>query len=133
MIALRVRAGVAVGLVAIACTRSPNVAPAPAPSHLPPVPNLQGPLVLKVVYPRPDAVVDARDSSFLFGSTGTGDAELTINGNPVRVWPNGAWVAWLALPPDSLMQFRLVARTPRDSAELVQVVRRAPRFTPPST
>jgi len=131
MIALRVRA-VALGLAAIACSRSPNVAPAPATSHLPPVPAVQGPLALKVVYPRPDAIIEARDSSFLFGSTGTGDAQLTINGTPVRVWPNGAWVAWLTLPPDSLMQFRLVARTPRDSAELVQVVRRAARFTPPS-
>src|SRR5690242_6123049 len=131
MIALRVRAGVALALAAIACTRSPNVSPAPATSHLPPVPLVQGPLALKVVYPRPDAIIEARDSSFLFGSTGTGDARLTINGTPVRVWPNGAWLAWLALPPDSLMQFHLVARTPRDSAELIEVVRRAARFTPP--
>ena len=132
MIALRVRAGVALGLAAIACTRPPNTAPAPSTSHLPPVPAVQGPLALRIVYPPADAAIEARDSSFLFGSTGAGDAQLTINGVPVQVWPNGAWVAWLALPPDSLMQFHLAARTPRDSAEVIQVFRRVAHFVPPA-
>jgi N-acetylmuramoyl-L-alanine amidase len=123
----------AVGLAAIACTRPPTTTPAPAAaSHLPPVPVVRGPLALRVVYPPADSWVNARDSSFLLGSTGAGDAELTINGAPVRVWPNGAWLAWLQLPPDSLMQFRLVARTPRDSAELVHIVHRVARFAPPA-
>ena len=131
MIARRARL-VAAGLLSLACTRPPSTAPAPAPaSHLPPVPAARGPLALTVVYPPPDAVVDARDSSFLFGSTGAGDAELTINGFPVQVWPNGAWLAWLSLPADSAMRFRLVAHTPRDSAVLVYSARRAARFTPP--
>lgn len=134
MIARRARLAV-IGLVALACTRPPGTTPAPAPttaaSHLPPVPVASGPLALTVIYPGPDAVVDARDSSFLFGSTGTGQAELTINGQPVRVWPNGAWLAWLALPSDSAMQFQLVARTATDSAQLTYVARRAARFAPP--
>src|SRR5512135_162110 len=133
MIARRARRAAAGILCLAACARPSSTAPAPAPAanHLPPVPVVRGPLALTVVYPPVDAVVDARDSSFLFGSTGAGDADLTINGFPVRVWPNGAWLAWLPLPPDSLMQFRLVARTPRDSAELVYTARRATRFTPP--
>jgi N-acetylmuramoyl-L-alanine amidase len=78
---------------------------------LPAVPPVKGPLAIRVVYPPPDAVVRARDSSFLLGSVGTGEAKLTINGHPVRVWPNGAWLAWIPLPPDSLMWFRIAART----------------------
>src|SRR5689334_4574670 len=102
----------AIGL-ALACTHSPSTAPVPttlvpAATRLPPVPVARGPLDLKVVYPPADAMVDARDSSFLFGSAGAGDAELSINGARVRVWPNGAWLAWVSLPRDSLMAFRIV-------------------------
>jgi N-acetylmuramoyl-L-alanine amidase len=74
--------------------------------------------------------VDARDSSFLYGTVGTGDATLTIDGAPVRVWPNGAWIAWVALPADSVMRFRLVARAAANSAVLEYPVRRA-RWQPP--
>ena len=136
MIARRARLAAAGILSLAACAHPSTTASVPAPaaaSHLPPVPVVRGPLALTVVYPPADAVVDARDSSFLFGSTGAGDADLTVNGFPVRVWPNGAWLAWLPLPADSVMQFRLVARTPRDSAELVYTARRAPRFTPPDS
>lgn len=97
----------------------------PAGSALPPVPVVRGPLDIRVVYPGPSVRVAARDSSFLYGSVGSGDAMLTINGAPARVWPNGAWLAWLALPPDSLMRFHLVARTPRDTATLEYAVARA--------
>ena len=91
---------------------------------LPAVPPVKGPLAIRVVYPPPDAVVRARDSSFLLGSVGTGEAKLTINGHPVRVWPNGAWLAWIPLPPDSLMWFRIAARTATDSSVLDYAVRR---------
>jgi N-acetylmuramoyl-L-alanine amidase len=54
----------------------------------------------------------------------SGKTELTINGLPVRVWPNGAWLAWIPFPEDTLMQFRIEARTATDSAVLVYPVRR---------
>ena len=44
------------------------------------------------------------------GSTGTGDARLTINGDSVKVWPNGAFLAWLRFPPDSVMAFVVTRR-----------------------
>jgi N-acetylmuramoyl-L-alanine amidase len=96
----------------------------PAPAELPPVPQVRGPLAIRVIYPPPEAVVSARDTSFLLGSVGTGDARLTINGYPVRVWPNGAWLAWIPLPPDSLMRFHIAASTATDSAVLDYAVRR---------
>ena len=131
------RAALAVaGVLAAACSGGapPPVVPVPAnrilaeslpPSRaLPPVPPVRGPLDLRVVYPSPDAVLQIRDSSFLFGSAGTGDAQVTVNGQPARVWPNGAWVAYVALPADSLMQIRIEARTAADSAVLDYPLRR---------
>jgi N-acetylmuramoyl-L-alanine amidase len=100
-------------------------------SALPEVPVVRGPLAIRVVYPPPDAMVRAKDSSFLLGSAGTGDARLTINGYPVRVWPNGAWLAWIPLPQDSLMRFRIAARTATDSSVLDYAVRRAGWRPPP--
>jgi N-acetylmuramoyl-L-alanine amidase len=84
-----------------------------------------------VVYPRSGDVVAAGDSSFIFGSVGDGAAALRINGQPVRVWPNGAWLGWIALPPDSVMRLELVAASGADTLRAVHVVRRAPRFVPP--
>ncbi len=99
---------------------------------LPPIPRLEGPLRLKVVYPGATDLIDVRDSTFLFGSTGTGDALLWINGTSIPVAPNGAWLAWLPIPPDSILQFALVARTATDSAALTYPVRRTRRFRPPA-
>ncbi|HET8625646.1 MAG TPA: N-acetylmuramoyl-L-alanine amidase [Gemmatimonadales bacterium] len=83
------------------------------------------------MYPAPGAVVDAADSTYLLGTTGAGDAALTINGASVKVWPNGAWIAWVSLPADSIPRFELRASTPRDTTSLVYELRRAPRFIPP--
>src|SRR5512141_128763 len=127
--------------LAPACSPSPPPPVSPAAggaearasaSHLPPVPEVRGPLALKVVYPSPGDVVDARDSSFIFGSAGSGDAVVTVNGAPVRVWPNGAWIGWIAFPRDSLMRFDIAARTPTDSAHLEFTAKRAIRAQPPS-
>src|SRR5690349_4104886 len=125
----------ALGLgVACRANAPPPVVPVPAthilseslpPSRaLPPVRPVRGPLALTVRYPAPDAVLQIRDSSFLFGSAGTGDARVTVNGQPARVWPNGAWLAYVALPMDSVMPIRIEARTATDSVVLDYPVRR---------
>ena len=93
-------------------------------------PRVRDPIALHVVYPAPDDLVRVRDSSFLFGSVASNEVRVSINGLPVRVWPNGAWLAWIPFPPDSVMQFRIEARTAGDSAVLVYPVRRDRRFVP---
>jgi N-acetylmuramoyl-L-alanine amidase len=98
---------------------------------LPGMDSLTGPLALVVRYPAEGAVVAARDSTFLFGSTGTGRATLTINGAPVKVWPNGAWLAWVPLPADSLMRFTAIAVSGGETASVTRTVRRPRRFVPP--
>ena len=122
-----------------ACATPPPAEPVPEPAtmaesaaewraaELPDMDSVLGPLAIRVVYPVAGSVVDATDSSFMFGSTGHGAAALTINGAPVPVAPNGAWLAWVALPPDSMMRFELVARTSTDTARSVLEVRRAVR------
>jgi len=84
------------------------------------------------VYPSATDRVDAGDSTFIFGTAGTGDATLRVNGEPVAVAPNGAWLAWVPIPPDSVINFRLEARTATDSALLVHPVARTRRFRPPA-
>jgi N-acetylmuramoyl-L-alanine amidase len=125
-------------LLLAGCARGATVPPPAAPSpgartpaesltakpQLPAMQPVRGPLALHVTYPPPDAVLQVRDSSFLFGTAGTGDARVTINGQPARVWPNGAWLAYIALPTDSIMQLSIEARTASDSASLVYPVRR---------
>lgn len=108
-----------------------NVAAAPDNVGLPGMDSLTGPLALVVRYPDEGAVIAARDSTFLFGSTGTGRATLTVNGTPVKVWPNGAWLAWVPLPADTLMQFTAVAVAGGASDSVTRTVRRPRRFVPP--
>jgi N-acetylmuramoyl-L-alanine amidase len=148
MVSVRRPGALALLLGVAACARSagsPPAAPADAgiladttvrastgpASALPEVPVARGPLAIRVVYPPPDGIVRAKDSSFLLGSVGTGGARLSINGYPVRVWPNGAWLAWIPLPHDSLMQFHISARTATDSSALDYFVRRGGWRPPP--
>ena len=95
------------------------------------MPVARGPLDLTVVYPKWRDLVDAPDTNFIFGATGDGSAQLTVNGFPARVWPNGAWFAWIPFPQDSLMEFHLVAKTESDSVELTYLAQRASRYLPP--
>jgi N-acetylmuramoyl-L-alanine amidase len=125
-----------VGLGAAACGARPRLPVVPVPAtrilseslppsrSLPPVAPVRGPLAIRVMYPAPDAVLQIRDSSFLFGTAGSGDARVTVNGQPARVWPNGAWLAYVALPLDSVMPIRIEARTTADSAVLDYPIRR---------
>ena len=137
------------GTLVLACSRPvapPPIQPAPVDSSpqavaealadaaagdLPEVDSVVGPLRLRVQYPSPNAVVDAGDSTFVFGTTGTGDATLTIDGAPVRVAPNGAWLAWVGLPRDSVMRLDLRAVTASETQQLTLTLRRPARFVPP--
>ena len=102
----------------------------PANPALPVVPTVTGPLAIKVVYPGANQTIASRDSNFVFGSVGSGDAGLTINGVLTPVWPNGAFMAWLANPPDSAPQYDIVATTGADTARLVHPIKLQPRPKP---
>jgi N-acetylmuramoyl-L-alanine amidase len=96
---------------------------------LPPVPHVTGPLEIKVVYPPAGQTIQSRDSNFVFGSVGNGDAGLTINGVLTPVWPNGSFMAWLANPPAENPAYEIIARTETDSARITHPIKLAP---PPS-
>src|SRR6187402_1364758 len=95
------------------CTRAvagPTTVPTPVAARpaLPAIPAVDGALAIRVVYPRPDQVVTSRDSNFIFGSIGSGRATLRINGAPARVYPNGAFIAFVANPPGPSPRYELV-------------------------
>lgn len=74
--------------------RKPAVTPVAA--GLPAVPVVRGaPIAIKLQYPADNQLITARDSNFVFGAVGSGDVTLTINGTPVQVAPNGAFLTWL--------------------------------------
>jgi N-acetylmuramoyl-L-alanine amidase len=110
----RLRLALAFVVGASACARTAITAPSPATPvasrpALPPVPAVDGPLAIRVVYPRPDQVIASRDSNFIFGSIGSGRATLRINGHPARVYPNGAFMAFIPNPPSPAPRYELVA------------------------
>ena len=84
---------------------------------------VDGPLAPKLVYPEPNQAITVRDSNFIFGSVGNGHAQLTINGAPVKVAPNGTFLAYLPVPPASAARYEVIARNGTDSARLVVPVR----------
>ena len=79
---------------------------------------MTGPLAIKVVYPSANQAIASKDSNFIFGSVGNGDAGLTINGVLTPVWPNGSFMGWLANPPADNPVYDIVARTETDSVRL---------------
>jgi N-acetylmuramoyl-L-alanine amidase len=68
-------------------------------------------------------MLTARDSNFIFGSVGSGDAALRINGYPIPVWPNGAFMGWLPVPPDSAPRYELLAGNSTGISRLILPVR----------
>lgn len=106
---MKIRAAVvAVGLALVACA-PPRVGPEPARGTLPPVPARTGALAIDVVYPAEDGQIAVRDSTFVFGSVGRGDAAVRINGAPVEVAANGAFLAFLPVPADGVYQVEATA------------------------
>jgi N-acetylmuramoyl-L-alanine amidase len=90
------------------------VPPAAGPL-LPPIPAERGALEIDVVYPAAGQTLGVRDSTFIFGNVGTGGATLTINGAPVEVRPNGAFLAFLPVPADGV--YHLAASAEGRTAE----------------
>ena len=134
------RTGIAALLLLGACTSAaprpapappapvpiPVPAPAPAPTvGLPPIPAADGPLAIRVIHPLSGSARPGVDSTYVYGSVGTGRAALTINGTPVQVAPNGAFLAYLPVP---LSGYELRARS--DAAETSATVAYRP---PPAT
>lgn len=90
------------------------------------MPLVTGPVEIKVVYPTPNSVVASRDSNFIFGSIGNGNAALFVNGAPVPVWPNGAYLAFLPVPSREMSRYDVVAVLGRDTTRLSHPVRLLP-------
>jgi len=91
---------------------------------LPPMPAVvNAPLQLVVRYPEAGQTLAVRDSNFLLGSVGSGDVRLVINGTEVPVAPNGAFLAWLPVPPADAPRYALLAVRGGDTARLEVPVR----------
>lgn len=91
---------VLLGIALSACHTAREPLRPEALGNLPDVPVQLGPLQITVVYPTPDQQRPSVDSTFVFGSVGTGDAALTINGEPVPVAANGGFLAFVRVPDD---------------------------------
>lgn len=102
-----------------------GITPRAAPP-LPSVPEVDGPLAPKLVFPSANEAISVRDSNFIFGSIGNGRATLTINGASVPVAPNGTFLAYLPVPPPTAARYEVVARNGADSARIVVPVRVPP-------
>lgn len=118
--------------LALLAACAPRGAPSePVPERgLPPVALVEGPLQPRVQYPAENQAIDARDSNFVHGSIGNGRATLTINGHPVQVAPNGAYIAFIPVPPADDPVYELVAAVGADTARLTRRVR-VPAPRPP--
>jgi N-acetylmuramoyl-L-alanine amidase len=100
---------------------------------LPPITPVAGaPINVAVVYPPRDATIASRDSNFVIGSVGSGDVSLSINGVDVEVKPNGAYLAWLEIPPGSSPSYRLIATRGSDTVVLDHPVRTFRSPVPPA-
>ncbi|MDP1892383.1 MAG: hypothetical protein Q8K55_15965, partial [Gemmatimonadaceae bacterium] len=110
----------------------PPAPPAPLASRpaLPAFPKVTGSLVPDLVYPAEGQLLSVRESTFVFGNVGNGDALLTINGAPVTVNPNGSFMAFLPVPADTAYRLRAMLPT-GDTATAVRKVRFPVRGAPP--
>lgn len=127
--ASRASAAVAVALLAAACA-APRSAPTPERgAALPPIPAREGPVAIDVVYPGEGQTLGTRDSTFVFGNVGTGTASLAINGAAVPVAPNGAFLAFLPVPPSGV--YEVVATANGQSQRLSRTVQLPALPAPP--
>ncbi len=83
-----------------------EVGPQPPAPTLPAVPTVEGPLELRVSYPRDSASIGTRGRNFIFGSAGHGGARVWINGEEVEVQPNGGFLGFVPVPGDGVYRLR---------------------------
>ncbi|WP_396219444.1 N-acetylmuramoyl-L-alanine amidase [Gemmatimonas sp.] len=103
---------------------TPMVVPPVIVAGLPPVPAVRGaPIDVRVRYPVDNQLLTSRDSNFVLGSVGTGDASLAINGQTVPVAPNGAFLAWLPNPPAGALRYDVVVARAADTVRRTVRVR----------
>lgn len=125
---VKMKVRIALVLLLAGCTAPVPIArpvPAPeAPPGLPAVPLADGPLEIRIVHPATGTPRPPTDSVFIYGSVGTGRAELAINGARVDVAPNGAFIGFVAKPSDDTL--RVVARAGGRTAEAWTAYRRLP-------
>lgn len=132
-----------VAALATACAGTPKPAPTPAPTApataepehvgLPPIERVSGaPLAIRVISPDANQSLGRLDSTFVFGSVGSGDATLTINGRPVPVAANGAFLGYVAVPQGASPRYELVAARGADTARRAIAVRIAARRALPA-
>ena len=91
------------------------------------------PLSPRVQYPAENQTIASRDSNFILGSIGSGDATLTINGLPVDVAPNGAYIGWLPNPPASNPVYDLMVTRGADTVRRSLRIKYPTRLILPAT
>lgn len=77
----------------------------PLSEGLPPIPRVDGGVEIRVVQPAAGSTRPRVDSTAVYGSVGSGGAGLLVNGTPVAVAPNGAFLGYLPVPADGVWRF----------------------------
>ena len=85
-------------------------------------------LTVDVVYPREEQIVNASDSTFIFGAANNPAARVFVNGLPMRMYSNGAFMGMVPISTGDFL-FKCIAQTESDSAEVIINVVVAPYLT----
>lgn len=93
----------------------------PVSPALPAIPAVNGPLAIRVIQPGSGSARPRSERTIIYGSVGSGQAALEINGTAVPVAPNGAFIAHLPTPQDGAWRLR----AQRGSEEVTQTLEHA--------
>lgn len=139
----RVAASFVLSIAAAACNPAPPAA-GPSPSGppapvayvplttgLPAIPPVDAPLAIRIVAPEAGQTRPRRDSTFIYGTVGTGGAALLVNGAQVPVAPDGAFIGYLPVPADGV--WRLQAFKNGQTAEASYTYRAPASATAPQS
>lgn len=90
----------------------------PVSPALPPIPEANGALNIRVIHPTSTQERPNVDSTFIYGSVGRGGVALEINGAAVPVARNGAFITYLPTPRDGTWRLRAIADGQEDAEEI---------------